>query len=241
MKTKTVCIGWSLVLLAVSLSGAADATAPPAEKTLQVPGGFSITVRMQGPYDAETPLQVVCYFKHKPEGDKTQGAAVELDTRLGGLIAALRDRGEFVGERFETLLLAPPPGTIKAKQLLLIGLGPEAELSLETMQGVGRTALRTAAALGVSQVAFAPILRDQGNSALNTGDVENAVTRGVLLAHHTQTRLAEQKLAAPCKVNSWIVEAGPQYYDDTIAGVGKAIDQSQTAIKNRTSAPYTKR
>src|SRR5689334_3493372 len=128
MKTKTLSVGCSLLLLAISLCAAAD-EAPPAEKKLQSPGGFPITVRMQGPYDAETPLQVVCYFKHKPEGDKTQGAAVELDTRLHGLIAALRDRGEFVGERYETLLLAPPPGTIKAKQLLLIGLGPEAELS----------------------------------------------------------------------------------------------------------------
>ena len=64
------------------------------------PGGAKVTVRMQGPYDADVPLQVVCYFKHKPEGDKAFGAPVELDRRLGGVIASLRNGGEFVGEAF---------------------------------------------------------------------------------------------------------------------------------------------
>jgi hypothetical protein len=39
-----------------------------AKKTSQAgPGGVKLTVRMQGPYDAEVPLQVVCYFKHSAE------------------------------------------------------------------------------------------------------------------------------------------------------------------------------
>src|SRR4051812_25879608 len=87
------------------------------------PEGLKLTVRMQGPYDAEVPLQIVCYFKHKATGDTTTGAPVELDRRLGGVIAALRDRGEFAGGELETILLTPPEGAIRPRSLLLIGLG----------------------------------------------------------------------------------------------------------------------
>src|SRR5436190_16224201 len=103
----------------------ADEKAAPQEEKIPYSNGLNIIVRMQGPYDADVPLQVVCYFKHKPEGDTTKGAPVELDMRLGGAITALRDRGEFVGEELETLLL-DTKGKISARQLLLIGLGDEA-------------------------------------------------------------------------------------------------------------------
>ena len=94
-----------------------------------------IKVRMEGPYTADVPLQVVCYFKYTPEGAKTMtGAPVELDKKLGGVIASLRKRGEFVGDELETLLLTPPKDTIKAKALLLVGLGDEDSLSLKLME-----------------------------------------------------------------------------------------------------------
>jgi len=53
-----------------------------------------VKVRMEGPYTAEVPLQVVCYFKYSPDRAKRMsGAPVELDKRLGGLVASLRERG----------------------------------------------------------------------------------------------------------------------------------------------------
>src|SRR5256714_5872424 len=96
------------------------------EKALDAPNGVKIKVRMEGPYTADVPLQVVCYFKYTPEGAlRMSGAPVELDKKLGGVIAALRTRGEFVGDEGETLLVIPPPDSIKAKALLLVGLGEE--------------------------------------------------------------------------------------------------------------------
>src|SRR5262249_3178600 len=116
--------------VALALVGTASADDPVKTTTLEGPANVTVQVRMEGPYTADTPLQVVCYFKHKAAGDKTQGAAVELDRELGGPIAALRNRGEFEGEALETILITPPAGTIKARQLLLIGLGDEQTLSL---------------------------------------------------------------------------------------------------------------
>src|SRR5712692_10510097 len=131
------------------------------------------------------------------------GVGVELDKRLGGVIASLRERGEFVGDQLETLLLTPPKDSIKAKALLLVGLGDEDALSMKRMEEVGRVALREAARLGVNQVAFAPLLRDQGNSKLGTGDVETAVVRGMLLAYDTEKRLQKEGLAEKYTLEQW--------------------------------------
>src|SRR5712691_4644288 len=85
------------------------------EKSFDAPNKVAIKVRMEGPYTADVPLQIVCYFKYTPEGAKRmKGAPVELDKELGGVIASLRERGEFVGDRLETICITPPKGSIKA-------------------------------------------------------------------------------------------------------------------------------
>lgn len=211
------------------------------EEVFPTSQGLTIRARMEGPKDADTPLQVVCYFRHKPAGDKTLGAAVELDKELGGVVASLRDRGEFVGDELETLLIAPPEGSIKPKMLLLVGLGDEDSLSLERMERVGRVALREASRLGVRRAAFAPLIRDQGNSKLGTGEVGRAVLRGILLAHDTERRLRREGLAKGVAVEEWSMEAGPTYFDDTTAGIREAIKEADAAIGSRASAPYRSR
>jgi len=209
---------------------------PPAEKTLAGPDGLTITVRMQGPYDADVPLQIVCYFR-KTATQKLQGAPVELDKRLGGVIGQLRDRGEFVGDELETLVLDTGK-RIPARKLLLIGLGDEANLSFDLMERVGRTAYREAARLGATSVAFAPLLRDQGNNTLATGEVERRVIRGLLLARDTETRLQKEGLADKFVLKEWIVEAGPAYYEETIVGAGQGIEEATAIAKSRPSAPF---
>jgi len=194
---------------------------------------------MEGPYTADAPLQVVCYFKYTPEGVKRMsGAPVELDKHLGGIIASLRERGEFVGDDVETILIIPPEGRIKAKALLLIGLGDEATLTLEKMERVGKVALREASRLGVKKVAFAPIIRDQGNSAFSTGDVARSVIRGVLLANDTERRLQKENLGKTFTLEEWSEEAGPAYFDETVGAAEKAVKEAQTAISSRPTGNY---
>lgn len=206
-----------------------------------IPGlnNVAIKVRMEGPYTADAPLQVVCYFKYTPEGVKRMsGAPVELDKHLGGVIASLRERGEFIGDDLETILIVPAEGSIKAKALLLIGLGDEATLSLEKMERVGKVALREASRLGAKKVAFAPIIRDQGNSTLNTGDVARSVLRGVMLANETERRLQKENLGKPFILEEWIEEAGPAYFDETATAAGKAVEEAKTIINAKPSANY---
>jgi hypothetical protein len=159
---------------------------------------------------------------------------------LAASIGALRERGEFAGDQLETFLIIPPKDSIKAKALLLVGLGDEDALSLNLMEGVGRVSMREAARLGVNRVAFAPLLRDQGNSKLGTGDVETAVVRGMLLAYDTQKRLQKEALSKEFTLDEWNVEAGPTYFDKTVTGIQKAIEQSGKLIKDRGAEPYLK-
>jgi hypothetical protein len=209
------------------------------EKAVDAPNKVKLRVRMEGPYTADVPLQVVCYFKYTPEGAKRMsGAPVELDKHLGGAIASLRERGEFGGDQLETILITPPRDSIRAKALLLVGLGDEDALSLKLMEAVGRVAMREAARLGVSRIAFAPLIRDQGNSKFATGDVETAVVRGMLLAYDTEKRLQKEGLGKPYTLEEWWVEAGPAYFDETVAGVKKASAEATDLIKARESKPY---
>jgi hypothetical protein len=209
------------------------------EKALDGPNKVKLRVRMEGPYTADVPLQVVCYFKYTPEGAKRMGGApVELDKRLGGVIASLRERGEFGGDQLETILITPPRDSIKAKALLLVGLGDEGALSLKLMEAVGRVSMREAARLGAGRVAFAPLIRDQGNTKIGTGDVETAVVRGMLLAYDTEQRLQKEGLGKPFTLEEWWVEAGPTYFDETVAGVKKASAEATDLIKARESKPY---
>jgi hypothetical protein len=79
-------------------------------------------VKEIAPYPQETELQIVSLFKHKATGDTLLSAVAALDKDLGGFVTAIRDRGEFIGNELETLLVIPPPNSIKPKLLLLIGL-----------------------------------------------------------------------------------------------------------------------
>jgi hypothetical protein len=225
-----------LVLLVALLPTPAD-DHKPAEQQIAGPDGLTLAVRMQGPYDADVPLQVVCYFKPKPGGDTLKGAPVELDKRLGGVIGNLRGRGEFVGDELETLVL-DTGGKIPARQLLLIGIGDQESLSLDRMERVGRVAYREAARLGAAKVAFAPLIRDQGNDTLPTGDVARYVVRGLLLARDTDVRLQKEELSKEYALEEWIEEAGAAFYKDTIASVKAGIDEARSEAGKRKTDPF---
>jgi hypothetical protein len=239
MNTAVRFVGTMIFLTSSAFVGFKVSAQEVKERAFDALHDVKIKVRMEGPYTADVPLQVVCYFKYTPEGVKRMsGAPVELDKKLGGVIASVRQRGEFVGDELETMLIIPPKNSIKAKALLLVGLGAEENLSLKVLERVGRVSLREAAKLGVKRVAFAPLIRDQGNSKLPAGDVEIAVVKAMLLAYDTDKRMQKEGLAKIFTLEEWIVEAGPAYFDETVAAAQTAIKQAKTAADKRTAAPY---
>lgn len=235
-----------LIALAIAIPGLLVFADPPptqpktTEKSFNAANDFKITVRMVAPYAAKTDLQIVCVFKHNAAGDKYIEAFQDFDDKLRGLLSALRNRGEFIGELGETILFNTWPGSITPKRVLVIGLGPEKDLSLDTLRLVGRVAVREAVRLRAEDVAFAPVIRDQGNSALDVGEVDRAFVEQVVLAYDTEKRLQEEGVADRFSIQEWVIEAGPAFIEGAIEKVGTGIESASSEVRHRSGAGYRK-
>jgi hypothetical protein len=217
--------------------GAENST--PAEKTFDGPHGLKISVKMIGPYSEPTDLQIICLFKHKPSGDTYQGAAKETDEHLQGILSSLRNRDEFVGELGETILFTPPDDSIPAKRFMVIGLGDENGLSLDSLRVVGRIAAREAVRLQAKHVAWAPVIRDEGNFTIEVGQGDCAFVEQLLSAYDTEKRLQEQGLAPRFSIEDLVIEVGPAYFESAAKQLEQGIESTASQLAQRSAAPYS--
>jgi hypothetical protein len=225
-----------MILLAGRMLGAGV-----LERTFDAANCLKVSVKTIAPYAQPGDLQIVCVFKHRASGDTYLQAMKDLDAKLGGLLSSLRNRGEFIGELGETILLDPPAKTIAAKQLLVIGLGDETALSLETLRVVGRVAATEAIHLKAKSVSFAPMIRDQGNTTIGVGEGDQAVVESVLLTYDTNQRLQKEHLAAPVAIDLWTIDAGSKFYEEATQKVSQGVETASQAIAKREAAPYSSR
>ncbi len=238
MKTKFPALILAL-MLAIANASAADSAAAPKEKVFETkPLGIQLSIKMVGPYMEAADLQIICLFKHKESGDTYQGAAKDTDAHLGGLLSALRNRGEFVGELGETFLFTPPKGSIPAKRFMVIGLGDEKGLSLDSLRVIGRIAAREAVRLKAKRVAWAPVIRDEGNSTIDVGEGDRVFVEQMLAAYDTEKRLQAQGLADKFSIEEFVVEAGPAFFDSAVKQVGDGIESATAELGQRKAAPY---
>ena len=238
MKSKAFLPGLAGILtFANVLSAHADAA--PKENIFETkPLGIQISVKMDGPFMEAADLQIICLFKHKSTGDTYQGAAKETDEKLNGLLSGLRNRGEFAGELGETILFTPPKDSIPAKRFMIIGLGDESELSLDTLKEVGRIAAREAVRLRATRVAWAPVIRDEGDTRIEVGLGDRTFTEQFLSAYDTEKRLQAQGLEPDFSIKSLTIEAGPSYFESAVKQVGEGIDSMTAELSQRDTAPY---
>jgi hypothetical protein len=210
----------------------------PAEKAINAPNGQTISIKMIGPVTQTTDLQIICVLKHDANGDKYIEAMDAFNTKLHNLLSSLRDRGEFTGELGETLLFTPPANSITPSQVLLIGIGNEADITLDRLRLIGEIAAREAARLGTSHVSFAPGLRDQGSTRVDVGDGDAAFTTGWILAYDTQKRLASQDLSSAPDVSTLTIEAGPKFFDTAVSKVTDAVQSATATLHDRSASAY---
>jgi hypothetical protein len=238
MKTKVILTAALWALLMTSAKTAETSTAPKEHVFETRHLGVQVSVKMVGPYMEPADLQIICLFKHKAGGDTYQGAAKDTDEKLGGILSALRDRGEFAGELGETILFDPPKGSIPAKRFMVIGLGEEKELSLGSLRLVGRVAAREAVRLKATHVAWAPVIRDQGNSSLDVGEGDRAFVEQMIAAYDTEKRLQAQGLAPKFNIQTLVIEAGPTFFDGAVSQVGQGINSIAAELAQRNRSPY---
>jgi hypothetical protein len=210
---------------------------PTSSPSIDAANGLKFFVKMVAPSAAECDLQIICVFKHNPAGDKYLDAMQDFDNKLGNLVSTLRNRGEFVGELGETLVFQTPPASIQAPRVLLIGLGAEQNLSLDTLRVIGRVAVREAVRLGAARVSFAPVLRDQGSDTLDVGDGDQAVAEQVVLAYDTEKRLQSRGLASEFSIAEWVIDAGPKFFADASAKVSRGVARANQAVLDRQQHP----
>lgn len=191
----------------------------------QTRSGPGVNVVVQSPPDMDVPLQIMCFFEYR-DGESFTGANVEADQKLHGLIMELRKSGKFTARPLETLLIAPPTNTVRARRLLLIGLGQPEDLSLDLMKSVGRVGMREARRLGVARYAHASDLRDGGSEKFGVGEVARSVIEGALSAYATEKELQGRGFARPGQISNVSYLAGPKYFNETVQAVKSAVESA---------------
>jgi hypothetical protein len=183
---------------------------------------LTVTVLAQSPAETSTDLQVICLFRSEPQ-NQLHGSLTEIDAKLHGLLTQLRAPGLFGGELGETILLTPPPGTVAARKILVIGLGDSSTFTPERMYLVGKIALREANRLGVSHPFFAPTILDGGVTGFPTGAVAYQVVRGFRDAFASEAVLHQASAGAAPSVVGFTFLAGAAHTTDTQKGVDQAL------------------
>lgn len=79
------------------------------------------------------------------------GIVQEVDRASGGLIRALREGGDFKGERGKTALLYTH-GALPSKRIIVVGLGKQEKFDLEVMRAAGGKAFQQVGDLGLKTV-----------------------------------------------------------------------------------------
>jgi len=213
------------LMLQAALAGfsgpALHAQVPPG--TIEIAKSpIPIQVLVQSPAETNSDLQVICLFRSSPVYT-LHGSLAEINEKLKGLLDRIRKPGLFRGEVGETFLIAPPSGSLTAKNLLVIGLGDSQTFSPQRMDLVGEIAYSEAAHLGVAHPYFAPTILDGGVAKVTTGEVAEQVIGGFLRAAEIEKMVRGENASGRTSVAGLTYLAGPKNVDSTRAGIEKAI------------------
>ncbi len=203
------------------------------EKSWETGHGLKFTVKSAKPQDVECDLQIMGWFEHDPKGDTVVDVIVAFDQAMGRPIKNLTEKGAFTAAPLETILLTPPTGAMKPKQVLLIGYGSKEKMSVDVFKGIAKVAAREAVRLKAKKIAFAPAIIDQGYDKLHAKEVAPVFTRAFLVAYDTEMRLQAEGLAPAFKLEEIYLEAGKTHFDDVIAGAAEGIEQAKADIAKR--------
>jgi hypothetical protein len=185
-------------------------------------GPIPMQVLEQSPAETNTALQVICLFSSSPV-NVLHGSLAEANQKLGGLLDRVRSASLFRGELGETLLLAPPRDSLRARKLLIIGLGDSQTFSPHRMQLVGEIVYTEASRLGEAHPFFAPNILDGGVTKFTTGQISEQVISGFLRAAETDEVIKEANASAGRSITALTYLAGPRYASSTREGIEKAI------------------
>jgi hypothetical protein len=172
-------------------------TSPPARLPIGNVHGVLFDVVAWGPAHAEVDLSVACMFEHEADDAAIAGGLLGLDQALDGQLSRLRASGAFLAQEMETLLITLPPPAVRARAVLVIGLGDPATLDSDRLRRATRVAMREAIRHGARSMAFAPSVLDAGHTDNAALDMPAVMLDGMLGALRAELDLAAAGLAPP--------------------------------------------
>jgi hypothetical protein len=191
--------------------------------------GVVFDVVAWGPAQADVDFSVACMFEHEVDGAPMAGGLLALDTALGGQLTTLRAAGAFLAQPMETLLVTMPPPGVKARAVLVIGMGDPAALDGGTLRRATRVALREAIRHGATSMAFAPSVLDAGHTDNAALDMQHVMLDGMLGALRAEQMLAAAGLAAPLTLRQCSFDVGAPRVQAAGAGFAAAFGRLTAA------------
>lgn len=211
------------------------------KKVFDAPNDIKIAIKEISPITRETDLQIIILLKNNPGSDKYLQAMNYFNGTLGGLLSALREQGEFMGDLGETMIFIPPSDSDTPKKVLLVGLGDEEDFTLGRLKVAGRIAAREAVRLQAKKISFAPILREQKDQLIEIGERDAAIVEQVILAYDTEKRLQTNHLAPNFDITEWTIEIAPMYFTSIVKKVDDVLKSTSLEVNARSLVPLVEK
>lgn len=190
--------------------------------------GVALEVAVWDAVGADVDLSCACMFTRE-NGPGPTGGLEHLDRALSGELLGLRRDGIFRGDPMETLRLAPA-SRIRARALLIVGLGDPDAWDASMMFRVTRSIVAETNSRGLATAGIAPSLLDSGMSAALAGSGSEAMIDGVIAGIDAGYHLAEIGLAPPPSLTAWTFGAGPAHAEE-------AASYFKSRLAERAAAP----
>jgi hypothetical protein len=152
--------------------------------------GVAFDVVAWGPVHADVDFSVACMFEHEVDGAAIAGGLLQLNEALGNELTRLRSEGLFRAQSMETLLITQPSASIKARAVLVVGLGDPSTLDGDRLRQATQLAMREAIRYGARSMAFAPSVLDGGHTDDAALRMQEVMLAGMLNGLRTELALA---------------------------------------------------
>jgi leucyl aminopeptidase len=194
---------------------------------------MDIKIRKAAPLQTKTACLVIGVY----EKGFSAPLLKELDQKLGGLLRQAQRNAEFTGKSGEKILFQPA-GHLPSGRVLLIGLGPKAESSLEKIRQAAGSAMQQLIEKKLGQAAFKLPL-DAQESEL-TAQIQ-ATAEGILLASYRYDRFlgekAKKSRKLPKEITLLIDSAGKKQACELALATAQKICRSVMLARDLVNAP----
>ncbi|MFP8880633.1 MAG: leucyl aminopeptidase [Myxococcota bacterium] len=194
-----------------------------------------VNVDTKKPSEVAADLLVIPIAELKAKGWQPSARIAAIDDALSGQLSAVVKSGDFRGKANQSAVLYTN-GAIRAKRILLTGLGRFADINAETLRNVAGKAINSACAKGARKVTLC--LEPSADLDVIAG--AQAASEGAILANYRFDTYRAKKSDAPADVASLslLIETSSQLRDARAAAkTGSILADSQNLARQLSNEP----